>query len=144
KTDDREAIVKALDGHMSRCPGYGRIIDAIQTVGEAMSNGGTLPAEPRRHSFFGEEFGLHRNPQFEFAATKGHGIGESHARVGGIPQVLGDRPYIDDMTVPGMLHGAMVLSEHPRAKVVAIHTDAAAQSTGVVRIFTARDVPGER
>jgi len=28
--------------------------------------------------------------------------------------------------------------------VLAIHTDAAAQSTGVVRIFTARDVPGER
>jgi aldehyde oxidoreductase len=46
--------------------------------------------------------------------------------------------------VPGMLHGAMVLSEHPRARVLAIHTDAAAQSTGVVRIFTARDVPGER
>jgi len=144
KAHDREAIKKALDGHICRCTGYGRIIDAIQTAGEAMNNGGTLPAEPRRHSFFGEEFGLHRNPQFEFAAAKGHGIGESHARVGGIPQVLGERPYIDDMQVPGMVHGAMVLSEHPRAKVLAIHTDAAAQSTGVVRIFTARDVPGER
>jgi xanthine dehydrogenase molybdenum-binding subunit len=144
KTHDREAIKKALDGHICRCTGYGRIIDAIQTAGEALNNGGTLPAEPRRHSFFGEEFGLHRNPQFEFAATKGHGIGESHARVGGIPQVLGERPYIDDMKVPGMLHGAMVLSEHPRAKVLAIHTNHAAQSTGAVRIFTARDVPGER
>jgi xanthine dehydrogenase molybdenum-binding subunit len=144
KTHDREAIKKALDGHICRCTGYGRIVDAIQTAGEALNNGGTVPAEPRRHSFFGEEFGLHRNPQFALAATKGHGIGESHARVGGIPQVLGERPYIDDMKVPGMLHGAMVLSEHPRAKVLAIHADAAAQSAGVVRIFTARDVPGER
>ena len=78
------------------------------------------------------------------AIAKGHGIGESHARVGGIEQVLGDRPYIDDMTMPGMLHGAMVMAEHPRAKVLAIHTEEAAKSAGVVRIFTARDVPGER
>ena len=48
------------------------------------------------------------------------------------------------MRAPGMLHGAMVLSEHPRAKVLAIHTEAAAISPGVERIFTARDVPGER
>src|SRR6266850_2167421 len=144
KTGDRGAIAKALDGHICRCTGYGRIIDAIQTAGEAMRNGGTLPAEPRRHSFFGEEFGLHRNPAFEFASAKGHGIGESHARIGGIEQVLGERPYVDDMRAPGMLHGAMVLSEHPRARVLAIHTEAAAASPGVERIFTARDVPGER
>jgi len=43
-----------------------------------------------------------------------------------------------------MLHGAMVLSQHPRARVRAIHTEAAASSPGVIRIFTARDVPGER
>jgi selenium-dependent xanthine dehydrogenase len=144
KTDDRDAIAKALDGHICRCTGYGRIIDAIQTAGDAMKNGGTLPSEPRRHSFFGEEFGLHRNPKFEFASTKGHGIGESHARVGGIAQVLGERPYVDDMRMPGMLHGAMVLSEHPRARVRAIDTEVAAASPGVERIFTARDVPGER
>jgi CO/xanthine dehydrogenase Mo-binding subunit len=58
--------------------------------------------------------------------------------------VLGERPYIDDMKVDGMLHGAMVLAEHPRAKVLAIHTEEAARSQGVARIFTARDVPGER
>ena len=57
KTSDRGAIAKALDGHICRCTGYGRIIDAIQTAGEAMRNGGTLPAEPRRHSFFGESGG---------------------------------------------------------------------------------------
>ena len=144
KTGDRDAIRKALDGHICRCTGYGRIVDAIQTAGEATKNGGKLPSEPRRHSFFGEEFGLHRNPQFEFLSAKGHGIGESHARVGGAQQVLGERPYVDDMNVPGMLHGAMVLSEHPRARVLAIHTEEAAKSPGVVRILTARDVPGER
>src|SRR6267143_3769454 len=62
-TDERQAVAKALDGHLCRCTGYGRIIDAIQTAGEAAGNGGHLRrSEPRRHLFFGEEFGLSRNP----------------------------------------------------------------------------------
>src|SRR5213594_4626854 len=65
RTVDRNAVAKALDGHLCRCTGYGRIIDAIQTAGEACANGGHLPRpEPRRHLFFGEEFGLSRNPAF--------------------------------------------------------------------------------
>jgi len=51
---------------------------------------------------------------------------------------------VDDMRVPGMLHGALVLSEHPRAKVNAIDTSAALAMPGVVRTFTAADVPGQR
>src|SRR4030095_2001625 len=40
--------------------------------------------------------------------------------------------------------GAMVLTEHPRARVRRIQTDAAKAMPGVVRIFTAADVPGVR
>ena len=141
KTGDRDAIAKALDGHICRCTGYGRIIDAIQTAGEAMKNGGALPRkEPRRNLFFGEEFGLSRSPEF----AHDHGVGKSSARIGGLQQTLGEKPFVDDMSAPGMLHGAMVLSEHPRATVRAIHTGEAAAMPGVERIFTARDVPGER
>ena len=48
------------------------------------------------------------------------------------------------MRVPGMLHGGMVLSEHPRAVVNAIDVSAALAMPGVVRVFTADDVPGKR
>jgi xanthine dehydrogenase molybdenum-binding subunit len=145
KTADRAAIAKALDGHLCRCTGYGRIIDAIQTAGEAAANGGRLTrTEPRRHSFFGEEFGLTRNPAFANGNGHGHGIGKSIARQGGAEQTLGDKPFVDDMRVPGMLHGAMVLAEHPRARVKAIHTADAAAMPGVVRVLTAADVPGLR
>src|SRR6266852_4560183 len=200
-TDDRQAVAKALDGHLCRCTGYGRIIDAIQTAGEACRNGGRLTrSEPRRHLFFGEEFGLSRNPAFVrsngansrvrlkadtteapvrlqpdttdatpdatpdattdatpdditdapvvsgFSRTNGNGngIGTCAPRLGGMEQTLGSKPFVDDMHVPGMLHGALVLSEHPRARVLAIHTSAAAAMPGVVRVFTAADVPGER
>jgi len=146
KTGDRGAVAKALDGHLCRCTGYGRILDSIQTAGEACRNGGVLPStEPRRHSYFGEEFGLHRNPAF---VRNGHGnqsgIGRSVARHRGLEQALGEIPFVDDMRVPGMLHAAMVLTEHPRAKVLKIHTGGAAAMPGVVRVLTAADVPGNR
>jgi xanthine dehydrogenase molybdenum-binding subunit len=145
KTDDRQAVAKALDGHLCRCTGYGRILDAIQTAGDACRNGGRLPSQPRRNSFFGEEFGLRRNPAFAGKdGANGHGIGKSILRLEGLQQALGDKPFVDDLHEPGMLHGAMVLTEHPRARILKIHTEAAAAMPGVVRVFTAADVPGFR
>src|SRR5438309_847165 len=35
QASSRESIEKALDGHLCRCTGYVRIVDAIQTAGEA-------------------------------------------------------------------------------------------------------------
>ena len=149
-TDDREAVKQGLVGHLCRCTGYARIVDAIQTAGDAWKNGGELPRkEPRRHSYFGEDFGLSRNP--DYAKTKngngngngkrngnGFGIGDSPSRYRGFEQALGERPFVDDMSVPGMLHGGMVLSEHPRAIVARRRTSsthnrplsASAQRTG--------------
>jgi xanthine dehydrogenase molybdenum-binding subunit len=143
KTGDRAAIAKALDGHLCRCTGYGRIVDAIQTAGEAAACGDKLTrTEPRRHSFFGEEFGLKRNPAF--ANGNGQSVGRSIARLSGAEQTLGDKQFIDDMRVPGMLHGAMVLTEHPRARILKIHVDQAMAMPGVVRVLTAADAPGFR
>jgi len=145
RTADRGVVAKALDGHVCRCTGYGRILDAIQTAGEAHANGGRLPRrEPRRHDFFGEAFGLGRNPAFATDATRSHGIGQSVSRLGGFEQSLGEQPFVDDMRVPGLLHGAMVLTDHPRARIVRIHVGEAAAMPGVVRVFTAADVPGSR
>jgi len=43
-----------------------------------------------------------------------------------------------------MLHGAVVLSEHPRAKILQIDTAPALAMPGVMRVFTAADVAGTR
>ena len=150
-TDDRKAVEQGLSGHLCRCTGYARIVDAIQTAGDAWKNGRTLPGQPRRHDYFGEEFGLTRNPAFANGKhangngkTNGNGIGDSPSRYRGSEQALGERPFVDDMRVPGMLQGAMVLSDHPRAIVNAIDVSAALVMPGVVRVFTAADVPGQR
>ena len=49
-----------------------------------------------------------------------------------------------DLTLAGMLHGALVLSPHPRARVLRIDTTRARALPGVEVIATAADVPGER
>ena len=56
---------------------------------------------------------------------------------------LGDRPFIDDMKVEGMLFGALKLSKHPRAKIMAIDASDAECMAGVHRVITAADVPGD-
>src|SRR5258708_16594406 len=64
-TDDRDAVAKALDGHLCRCTGYARIIDAIQTAGEPGNNGGGREnKEPRPPFSFCGEIGASRNPAF--------------------------------------------------------------------------------
>jgi selenium-dependent xanthine dehydrogenase len=143
-THDREEVAKALDGHLCRCTGYARIIDAIQSAGEAWNDHKQLPREePRRHCYFGEEYGLSRDPAFQ-NGKRANGIGQSPSRYLGIEQALGEKPFVDDMRVPRMLHAAPVMSPHPRAKVLAIDTSEAQAMAGVERIFTAPDVPGQR
>jgi len=116
----RERIAAALDGHLCRCTGYVKIVDAIALAARAW-RGGPLP-EP---------------------CTDGR-VGRSLARYEGSEFTLGVRPYVADLARPGMLHGAVVLSRRARARVLAIDTAKARALPGVAVVATAADVPGER
>ena len=116
----RDEIAKALDGHLCRCTGYVKIVDAIELIARAKRGEATpAPCEEGR-------------------------VGQSLRRYTASEMTLGDRKYVDDMTLPGLLHGALVLSPHARALVKSIDTSAAAAHPGVVAVATAADVPGER
>lgn len=117
----RDEIEKALTPHLCRCTGYKKIVDAIEYAAEAIRNEEEIP-EPSSPGRVGD-----RHPKYDSFAT-----------------VLGHRPYVDDLHVEGMLHGALRWSDHPRARVLRIDTSQAEQVAGVVRIFTACDVPGVR
>ncbi len=119
-TPTRAQIETNLAGHLCRCTGYTKIVDAIETMAAAR-RGECVPE-------------LESNGR----------IGASLARFSGCELTLGDRPYVDDLDRPGMLHGAVVLSPHPRARVVAIDTRQALAHPGVVAVATAEDVPGNR
>jgi len=145
-SQDRDAVARSLSGHLCRCTGYGRIVDAIQTAGEAWKNGGEFISKAPRHShFFGEEYGIERHSP-STGSNGPDGVGQPAARYQGAELALGQKPYVADLSAAdeGMLHGALVLAAHPRARVLRIDTRVARAVPGVVRIFTAEDVPGSR
>ena len=116
----RDEIARALAGHLCRCTGYIKILDAIELLAKARR--GEVVPEP---------------------SDDGR-VGASLARYTGAELTLGDRPYVDDLDLPGMLHGAVVLSSHARAKVTGIDKAKAKAHPGVEAVVTAEDVPGER
>jgi len=116
----RDEIAKAIDGNLCRCTGYVKIVDAIELMAKAR-RGEPIP-EP---------------------VDDGR-VGQSLARYQGADMTLGVRPYVDDMVRESMLHGAVLLSPHPRARLRSIDTSKAEALEGVVTIATAADVPGNR
>jgi aldehyde oxidoreductase len=112
---DRETAARHLGAHLCRCTGYVKILDAV----DLLASGETREVLPLG------------------------GIGSSGTRYQGFDLALGDKPYVDDLRPPGLLHGAVTLAEHARADVLRIDTTVAAAMPGVVRVFTAADVPGK-
>ncbi|HWO00745.1 MAG TPA: selenium-dependent xanthine dehydrogenase [Blastocatellia bacterium] len=122
KTPDpsNDQINRVLSMHHCRCTGYVKIVDSIKLAARS------LRGEPA--------------PELERSGR----VGMSTPRYQARELALGDRPFIDDMSIPDMLHGAVLLSEHPRALVKRIDTSKANEISGVVAIVTAADTPGER
>ena len=145
---DERQVRKALSGHLCRCTGYQRIVDAILTAAEGWTAGALPEGDlPRRSDLFGASRGLQRSSGsggHGIGGYGGHGIGGNGARYRGAAHTLGDHLYVADMSVEGMLHGAVVLSPHPRARVLEIPAGVVLGSAGIQRVITARDVPGER
>jgi len=53
--------------------------------------------------------------------------------------VRGSAQFIADMSLPGMLHAAILQSPHGHANILSIDTSEAEAMPGVVRVFTAKD-----
>jgi CO/xanthine dehydrogenase Mo-binding subunit len=69
-------------------------------------------------------------------------IGTSPIRKEGVAKVTGSAQYVDDITLPGMWHGATVRSTIPRGRIVSIAFDPAIDWSEFA-IVTAADIPGE-
>ena len=118
---NRADIEKCLTPHLCRCTGYKKIVTAIQNAAEAIRNE--------------EEIQM---PEVD--GSIGTRLPKYHAQ----DLVLGQHRYVDDIRMDGMKIGALKFSDHPRAVIKSMDLSAAMSHPGVLRIFTADDVPGDR
>ncbi|GAC1544015.1 MAG: selenium-dependent xanthine dehydrogenase [Acidimicrobiales bacterium] len=112
----RDDAARHLGAHLCRCTGYIKILDAVEALAHGDVGNVAIPAMG--------------------------GVGARTRRYEGERLTLGDKPYVDDLRLPGMAHGALRLADHARADVVSIDPGPALAVPGVVGVFTAADIPG--
>ena len=67
-------------------------------------------------------------------------VGTSVPRVDAVEKVTGRARYTGDIVLPGMLHGKVLRSPHPHARIRAIDARRAEQVPGVVAVLTRDDL----
>jgi carbon-monoxide dehydrogenase large subunit len=72
--------------------------------------------------------------------TKVHGIGHSIKRREDDRFIRGKGNYVDDVSLPGMLHMAILRSPVAHARIASIDTEAASTAPGVVAVITGADL----
>src|SRR6185295_17573996 len=72
-----------------------------------------------------------------------HGIGQPVRRVEDQRFLTGKARYVDDIQLPHMLHGAVVMSPHPHARIRGINAKEALAMPGVHLVLTGEDAKKE-
>ena len=108
-----EEIRWALSGNVCRCTGYQNIVKAVQHAAAALAEEGCVMAtvEPR-------------------------GLGHSVKRLEDGRFLRGRGNYVDDITLPNMLHMELLRSPVAHARIKSIDTSRAAALPGVVAVVT--------
>jgi selenium-dependent xanthine dehydrogenase len=115
----RDQIAKAIKNNLCRCTGYIKIVDAIELALKRLNN----KDQTRQMNNTGK-------------------IGTRHPKYHAWQLAVGKHKFVNDIFLDGMVHAALKFSDHPRARIRNINIEAAAKLQGVIRIFTARDIPG--
>lgn len=120
-------VKKALRYNICRCTGYIKIEQAVLAAAERLRD-----EEPEDEN---------TSVPSKIAIPR---VGSRYPRVDARVKVLGTAQYVDDLYVEGMLHGAVLRSRYPRARVLSVDISQAKAFPGVEAVLTAADVPGER
>ncbi len=116
----REEIIKALNFNLCRCTGYLKIIEAIEHAAKSLREG------------------------HDIELPKGSRVGVSKPKYNAFERAIGKGPFVNDIQTEGLLYSALKFSDHPRARIIQIDDSRAKALPGVIRIFTGKDIPGDR
>jgi aldehyde oxidoreductase len=117
---DRAQILEALKLNICRCTGYIKIVEAIEHAAKVLAGEKAAAADPNQ------------------------GIGGRQEKYEAWETAIGRRPFVADLRIPGMVYGALKFCDHARARILKIDSGEAEKMPGVLRVFTAADIPGER
>ncbi len=109
-----EEVRVAISSNLCRCTGYGKILEAAQSVASGAGNGK--------------------------AETAAGAVGTSYVRVDAEEKVTGRALYAEDIQLPRMIYGVVVRSPHPHARIKSIDTSEAEKMPGVRAVVTGRDL----
>ncbi|MBN1338399.1 MAG: selenium-dependent xanthine dehydrogenase [Bacteroidales bacterium] len=117
----RDEIKNTIQPNLCRCTGYIKIIEAVELACRQKNvKSGNDPA------------------------VSAAGIGSPFPKYQAFETATGTRSFVNDLHFDGMLYGALRFCDHPRAEVLETDISEALKIPGVIRIFTAADIPGKR
>ena len=116
----RPEILAALKLNLCRCTGYVKIVEAIEHAARVLAGENGYNVDPNQ------------------------GVGGRQEKYEAWETATGRRPFVADLRIPGLVYGALKFCDHARAKILKIDTAIAEKMPGVLRVFTAADIPGER
>src|SRR3989304_692456 len=68
-------------------------------------------------------------------------VGKAVAKGDALEKATGRATYVGDLHFPGMLHGKILKSPHPHARILNIDVQACLKAPGVKAVVTGKDIP---
>jgi len=111
-----EEVRHAISGNLCRCTGYHKIVKAILDVAQRRKEDTKVLTVPKHSA-----------------------VGKRVPRVDGSLKATGEARFTVDIALPNMLHGKILRSPYPHARIISIDTSKAEALPGVKAVITGRD-----